>query len=109
MNTINRLIQWFTKTSQIIDKTPATGQLSTIATNSKVARELLRMIIYVCIACMIYVLVMMFQMMAADKMDTAGAAAIGAAFTLLGGVLTVTIPAFIVALDNTDRPPESKS
>jgi hypothetical protein len=94
----------------VIKKTPLVGLIRAWtedqATNSKAAREILRLVVYVCLGLMIYIIKRTFDL--AGKMDTTTGTVIGGAFTLLLGVLTVTIPAFAASLNATDiTPPTS--
>ena len=93
---------------QAVDKTPGMGGIrrwtQDTATNSKAAREPLRLVVYTCIACMIFTLGMAFKIILEGKMDAVAAGVVTGSFTLFGGILAVTIPAFVTALNATDVP-----
>jgi len=93
-----------------VNKTPIGGihtWTKQSATNSKVARELLRLVVYTCVGCMIFTVGMAFRIILEGKMDAASGTVIGGMFTLFGGVLVVTIPAFAASLNATDYPPST--
>ena len=72
------------------------------ATNSKVAREILRMVVYTCVLSMVGTLMGIFVLIMVDKLDATAGTVMGGIFTLLGGILAVTLPAFVSALNAND-------
>jgi FtsH-binding integral membrane protein len=110
---MNPFVSVFGFISKTVASTPGVGSAhfwaANAATNSKVAREILRMIIYACMGCMIYSLYMAFQLIIAGKLNATAGTVITGAFALFGGILTVTVPAFVVALNATNAPPTPAS
>ena len=96
---------------KLIKNTPVVGHVRKWtegqATNSKAAREILRLVVYVCLGMMVYIMKRTFDLIMIDKLDATAGTVVGGAFTLLGGILTITIPAFVSALNATNIIPIS--
>jgi len=105
---------------ELVKKTPVAGNVrkwtEERATNSKASREILRIVVYFCLGLMLYIIKRTFDLILAGKLDATAGTVIGGVFTLLGGILAVTIPAFVSALSassagtppppvNPDNPP----
>ena len=101
-NAVNLIKGLFTKAVQNTPIGKIHAWTRDTASNSKSARELLRLVVYSNIICMVFTLGMAFRIIMAGKMDLASATVVGGAFTLFGGTLAVTIPAFVTALNASD-------
>ena len=93
-----------------VDRVPVAGGLHRwtrdTASNSKAALSILRLVVCVCVGCMVFTLGMAFKIILVGKMDAVAAGVVGGAFTLFGTILAVALPAFVAALNTaTPTPP----
>lgn len=100
---IGRLaIQGATLFHKSVDATPIIGGIKgwtqQAITNNKMAREIVRLIIYSTVLMVALTLWKTFDLIMLNKVDKVIGALIGGIFTFYGGILAVTIPAFMNAL-----------
>ena len=76
--------------------------------NSKASRELLRVLVYSLLLITVYCIYQTIDLIRSGSINMASGSLMGGIFTLLGAGLSVTIPAFVSALntpDNLPKPP----
>lgn len=93
----------------VIKRTPMVGRIhewtEKKASINRHALWLLGGVISIAAFMMVYILRWVFKLILLGKLDAVAAGVIGGAFTLLGGVLAITIPAFISALNALNETP----
>ena len=75
------------------------------ARNSRSIREVLRAVVYGSLGAEAYLLYQVVGLTKIGKIDLASASLFGGAFTLIGTILTVAIPAFVNSLKDDDNTP----
>lgn len=81
-----------------------TTTLTQAATNTKVAREVLRLTIYFSLLAIGATLWQTFAIIRLGQFTAAIGTLLGGIFTFFGGILSVAIPAFVAALNASDKP-----
>ena len=93
---------------KMVEKTPVMGRVHVWtqgqATTSETARQVLVGVMVCSLGVILWVLYQSFSIIKAGKLDMVTGTFLGGVFTFFGGVLAITIPAFVSALGASNQP-----